>query len=1461
MRRPQQAGFSLILSLMIMAALVLLIVTLASFLQIESRVAGLHTNRTKARLNALVAGRLAVAQLQTLVGHDQRVTARADLLDIRAEGTILNSYLLSQVATRVSPDKKWWTGVWCTGGADQSKVRDWSVSNPDDRLFLGFLVSADPTTGLPMNNLSPSRLLKTSDRPTMESTLRSVRAGADPGQRLITLLNYGTMAPDPTQDGQVKIPALPLSLNNPQTEITLGSYAWWTSDESVKAKINLSETLSNRAKDWDLGYLFQQARRNGQETLGGASPAWPNFKRWSDQALGMNRGLALHQIATAPELSWWANLVSGDITGNVSQNVASTFKKYYGDITLQSYGVLSDTYNGGLKTDLSLAFELPHEDYKLLKEFHDSPGAPGDRNWANLAKDYGFTAANTPSYAEWGDPTNKLGFVFEAPIPNLTSGPSVVPPVISDPSLINQAPPYVNLRAGFQRATQDYEADDWTVRGPTWLLFRNYYRLYKRELETIGARGQPKSSPDAWFARCAEPFTYSSGVTGWSGEGDSNASNYLGEKFNAGMMHRKARMKIIGGTNWARSNFTTHQFARIGYAANGGSYPQPTAMKLAPVILRHTQRWGVIYNQDTLGVTFDPLITLHNPYNVALELTGFGAYLNKYYPLGLTFVRLNTTTGIEEPLTLTGLNTNDIRFDNGVFHPQNNYSSRAVAIRWVAPQGSVLRFAPGEVIVIGCQSSTNSSLKNNYLSMIHAERTYNPDKARHYYKILSDADAVKTATKQYPLVCRLYANWVPQSNNDPSPGYWDGMFVEYNLMHHQRDNGSTTFPLSKMWGGQNYAECDGSDEGLLNRTGFFTAFYPDAISSRKIIAQKTLSQTSETANDANLERTFIGVLDLRWRSPSDAKQVDAWTANEGRGVGGGSGSPLVADPRYDATDPRDWDGDSLQSPPMILSMYPDPGAITPVHMNQANQGYYGDSYTSGVGRNAVIQFEIPQRPLISLTALGHIPFGLYATQPAYTVGNSYAHLGLPDLTKTLHWPNTCVSPPGQISQGTAEFGTDNGNTSAIRIDSVFLANLALWDRYFFSGLHVAMPNTALHELEQDRSVRFPDPAVVNAGQPLATPGDVWDSLAQGNHPLANPRLIWGRYNSTCTDAELRRDFYVEPTSKPRPKNESPAKPERLARQFLYNGSFNVNSTSKEAWRLILSGLRNIDGTNATCFSRFSLPAATHEAPIRTNFWGLNYFRLTDAEIDKLATSIVAEVHRRGPFMCVADFINRRLTAEATGLKGPLQAAIDNAGLNDHLSKPGKMRDDFNTKVTTAGGRFPQAKAYDPAAYDKNNSTSATGSFPIQAGSNGHLLQMDLLNAIGGALTVRGDTFTIRAYGDSFTPQGVVAAKAWVEITVQRLPELFIPDEHEPTVALGALPADSTIVAPSGVNAPGNNVGGGGGFGGYRSPLITTYGTAPIMERWVRNTDALRLNHLFGRRFKVINLRWLAENEL
>ncbi|MFZ9992873.1 MAG: hypothetical protein ACO3J6_10790, partial [Opitutales bacterium] len=77
--RLKRSGFSLVLSLTIMAAMVMMVIVLASFLQVESRLAQSNAGYLRARFNALASARIAVAQLQVMAGPDQRVSMRADL--------------------------------------------------------------------------------------------------------------------------------------------------------------------------------------------------------------------------------------------------------------------------------------------------------------------------------------------------------------------------------------------------------------------------------------------------------------------------------------------------------------------------------------------------------------------------------------------------------------------------------------------------------------------------------------------------------------------------------------------------------------------------------------------------------------------------------------------------------------------------------------------------------------------------------------------------------------------------------------------------------------------------------------------------------------------------------------------------------------------------------------------------------------------------------------------------------------------------------------------------------------------------------------------------------------------------------------------------------------------------------------------------------------------------------------
>ena len=76
---PQRRGFSLVLSLTVMALMVLVVLSIAGFLNIESRLAAIHQSGTQARLSAVASLRLAIGHLQQEAGPDRRVTARADL--------------------------------------------------------------------------------------------------------------------------------------------------------------------------------------------------------------------------------------------------------------------------------------------------------------------------------------------------------------------------------------------------------------------------------------------------------------------------------------------------------------------------------------------------------------------------------------------------------------------------------------------------------------------------------------------------------------------------------------------------------------------------------------------------------------------------------------------------------------------------------------------------------------------------------------------------------------------------------------------------------------------------------------------------------------------------------------------------------------------------------------------------------------------------------------------------------------------------------------------------------------------------------------------------------------------------------------------------------------------------------------------------------------------------------------
>lgn len=69
-----------------------------------------------------------------------------------------------------------------------------------------------------------------------------------------------------------------------------------------------------------------------------------------------------------------------------------------------------------------------------------------------------------------------------------------------------------------------------------------------------------------------------------------------------------------------------------------------------------------------------------------------------------------------------------------------------------------------------------------------------------------------------------------------------------------------------------------------------------------------------------------------------------------------------------------------------------------------------------------------------------------------------------------------------------------------------------------------------------------------------------------------------------------------------------------------------------------------------------------------NIWDC-FRELTPEEIDRLAEEIVAEVRLRGPFLSLADFVNRRLKEDETGMAARWTQRFDGPGSTPRLSTP------------------------------------------------------------------------------------------------------------------------------------------------------------------------------------------------
>lgn len=272
------------------------------------------------------------------------------------------------------------------------------------------------------------------------------------------------------------------------------------------------------------------------------------------------------------------------------------------------------------------------------------------------------------------------------------------------------------------------------------------------------------------------------------------------------------------------------------------------------------------------------------------------------------------------------------------------------------------------------------------------------------------------------------------------------------------------------------------------------------------------------------------------------------------------------------------------------------------------------------------------------------------------------------------------------------------------------------------------------------------------------------------------------------------------------------------------GGFNVNSTSQRAWEATLLGLKkrkllysrsgmpSVLSNSQAAFSRFGVASSdkshvddygsvgvTQGIPDGEAMAWSDLRTLSDSQIKSLAQNMVKEVKKRGPFLNMSDFVNRRLQSGEMGVKGALQAAIDESSINSTF-------DELSDMVITPKGGYP-------------NQDAAKGS--VYTAAPGYLIQSDVLAVLGNILTTRDDTFTIRAYGELTNREGVVLSRAWCEAVVQR---------------------GINYVDP--VNSP-------------ETPVKKINMKSGALEE----TELSAVNKAFGRKFNIVSFRWLSPEEV
>ncbi|MEI6860653.1 MAG: hypothetical protein WCL04_00180 [Verrucomicrobiota bacterium] len=1536
-RRPVKSrGFVLIVSLTLTAFLVVLLLSLTFLIRTGGQIADSGTAQIQAQQNALVGLQTAIGQLEKFAGHDQRITIQAEFADstLLANGlniplpgkgrntfahTVTNSYVkegknetTAGLPQHLQAGSRFWTGV--LGNLD---VADDSYIKSPTPILLTWLVSGNEGVNFTTSTFGAGRIISATSASTMpytpDSTIQGVTTTSTAlspnvtinGKQGVILVGPGTASwsTASTLPGQpdtyVAVPLVSITvssamipgLGNSATGKLSGRFGYAVLDEGVKAKANLRDpndgfnamAETNSVSSARARLRIQVALRNGIELVPGFTDS---ISGGGNTATSISYPVNTSSTAPAsttftttliPNVQSLQQLRFLDPRPNTYTTADAIIRSNFHNLTVSSYGLLTDTLRGGLKIDLT----------SLLDDGTES-----------MRPTFNADQVAVPNFSPfYNERLRSLGilpsFRVQNSLPNGLARSLWIDPALRDPALSLDAKdvsPYNLMISGSGLAL------------PSWDILKSWYDISKQ------LRPTPNASMIAQIGTSQIP---SIGM-----DQEPQASNSV-------PILAHVAPQLVQARFYSSAIFAPPEVKME---------PDPNSTLENP--LPSIKTWTMTYSYD-IRLAF----AVGNPYNAALTFPkGLEfVWVNPGYPKlrepgpGIRSVwnpnRVNIDASFTDPRGGNARVSMPI-FLNGQYSQgntvSNSWMSKRTYINGLDPLPQIEPEKPsgltgfiyyadretngGQPITIPAGGVLGFQLDPSTPAQTFADTTHKkylrlitatigaPNIITSHFILSSIGAGIVDGVDREKLVFTVSTEMTEVTvTNSLNKGAASSIYLrDYNDRKIDKGHQVYSSIINAEWADAVFAPrgtttkiregvgsvAGGNIGGFMSELQLPAPLLPFSI---------TISYLGRIFNDYYKVNQGIGVPETvdaatgAYRTFADYNLQAQyhplpWVSTPVLGLGP---VPPYKSGYLDATGGPGATGSLAavgRGLDRMLNNWPPAWGPNSQYTSTTSDNTNFNSSLSGSINYSTMLFDLPRRsseldmPVLSIGFLQHAnltaddQYPFVGHQPGNAVGNSWFHpLVTRTMTKQIR-PNIWYANAATITETTS-----NGLTGTNYFDMSYLLNTALWDRFYFAGIP---------QLKQAKG---------------------------GTGRSANPRLVYGA-GVTPTDEQLA--LYDRPSdipanaSAPDAFNSSLHIPKEYvpARYLMVDGAFNINSTSIEAWSAVLGGLRNRsasgmnsqtniqDATTRVTGKGTSYPrtlwqsryTAGEKETTHTFSSYAGYRRLTDAQIVALATTLVQEIRLRGPFPSLASFINRGgITGTTSAIKdlvmkglegnfemekgylgnekntvevaGALQMAIDRAGINITTDPNQIFKDVYTGSHSIAITSRPNERMGGDGAQSgiptsKTDSTpfadvlpNATISLSVttvtapgegvalsrSTGIPGWLTQADILQAIGPNLSARSDTFVIRAYGDAVDPLNAnpdkvdqvrdIKARAWLEAVVQRFPDYIDP-------------RDPASVHPSG-------------------------------EQSIPESHIEPVNQVYGRRFRIVSFRWLTQDEI